>query len=61
MRDVLDASLDPALRDEVIFLWPGVEVVDSWISDNFHKQQKRIHKILLFLTWVYFAKSIFRD
>jgi len=45
-----DASLDPALRDEIIFLWLTVEVVDSWVSDNYYKQQKRIHKIPLFLT-----------
>jgi hypothetical protein len=46
--DVLDASFDPSLRDEVIFLWLPV-VVDSWISDKYYKQQELIHKIPLSL------------
>ena len=59
--DVLDASFDPPLGDEIIFLWLTVEAVDSWINDNYHKQQKLIHKIPLPPNISLFCEIYFRD
>ena len=59
--DVLDASFDPPLCDEVIFLWLTVEGIDSWMNDNHHKQQKLIHKIPLSPNLNLFCEIYFRD
>lgn len=61
IADVLDASFDPPFRDEVIFLWLTVEGVDSWMKDNYHKQQKLIHKIPPSPNVSLFCEIYFRD
>jgi hypothetical protein len=61
MNGVLDASFDPPFRDEVIFLWLTVEVVNSWMNDQDHKQQKLIHIIPLSPNVSLFSEIYFRD
>jgi len=39
-----EGSFDSPARDEIIFLWLTIEVIESWISANHQKRQKLIHK-----------------